>query len=113
LKLAGHGSHGVHVCHRCGWPFPKPHPSARRKRAHKKICGTLEGYKVVDSEETSLSALSDDDNVSDEEPETPSENSCYRIMFFPPIKLRKRMDLLLWMLDFIVGSLRLLKVKLN
>jgi len=86
LKLAGHGSHGVHVCHRCGWPFPKPHPSARCKRAHNKICGTLEGYKVVDSEETSLSALSDDDNVSDEEPETPSENSCYRIMFFFPHK---------------------------
>ncbi|KAJ6334138.1 hypothetical protein OIU78_011111 [Salix suchowensis] len=68
----GHGSHGVHVCHKCGWPFPNPHPSARRKRAHKKICGTLEGYKTVDSEETSLSALSDDDSVSDEDPETPS-----------------------------------------
>ncbi|KAB5569693.1 hypothetical protein DKX38_003486 [Salix brachista] len=68
----GHGSHGVHVCHKCGWPFPNPHPSARRKRAHKKICGTLEGYKIVDSEETSLSALSDDDSVSDEDPETPS-----------------------------------------
>ncbi|XP_011024792.1 PREDICTED: uncharacterized protein LOC105125842 isoform X3 [Populus euphratica] len=69
---SGHGSHGVRVCHRCGWPFPQPHPSARRKHAHKKICGTLEGYKVVDSEEASLSALSDDDNFSDEEPETPS-----------------------------------------
>lgn len=33
--------------------------------------------------------------------------------FFFPIKLRKRMDLLLWILDFIVGSLRLLKVKLK
>jgi hypothetical protein len=35
------------------------------------------------------------------------------LCFFSPIKLRKRMDLLLWMLDFIVGSLRLLKVKLK
>ncbi|KAG6787315.1 hypothetical protein POTOM_008954 [Populus tomentosa] len=77
-QTPGHGSHGVHVCHRCGWPFPKPHPSARRKRAHKKICGTLEGYKVVDSEETSLPALSDDDNVSDEEPETPGPKGLER-----------------------------------
>ncbi|XP_011011110.1 PREDICTED: uncharacterized protein LOC105115788 [Populus euphratica] len=76
----GHGSHGVRVCHRCGWPFPQRHPSARRKHAHKKICGTLEGYKVVDSEEASLSALSDDDddNFSDEEPETPSPKGLER-----------------------------------
>ncbi|XP_061961005.1 uncharacterized protein LOC133681852 isoform X3 [Populus nigra] len=68
----GHESHGVYVCHKCGWPFPNPHPSARHRRAHKKICGTLEGYKFVDSEETPLSALSDDDHGSDEDPKTPS-----------------------------------------
>jgi len=82
LNFAGHESHGVYVCHKCGWPFPNPHPSARHRRAHKKICGTLEGYKFVDSEETPLSALSDDDHGSDEDPKTPSENSCYGIMFF-------------------------------
>ena len=92
------------MCQKCGWPFPNQHPSARRKRAHKKICGTLEGYKIVDSEETSLSALSDDDSVSDEAPETPSENSCYRIMFLFlfSIKRGKRINILLRMLCFIV-----------
>uniref|UniRef100_A0A6N2MQI8 C2H2-type domain-containing protein n=1 Tax=Salix viminalis TaxID=40686 RepID=A0A6N2MQI8_SALVM len=68
----GHESHGVYVCNKCGWPFPNPHPSARHRRAHKKICGTLKGYKFVDSEETPLSALSDDDRGSDEDPKTPS-----------------------------------------
>ncbi|KAJ6329315.1 hypothetical protein OIU77_010902 [Salix suchowensis] len=68
----GHESHGVYVCNKCGWPFPNPHPSARHRRAHRKICGTLKGYKFVDSEETPLSALSDDDRGSDEDPKTPS-----------------------------------------
>ncbi|KAL8245610.1 hypothetical protein R6Q59_011868 [Mikania micrantha] len=40
----GHKSHGVHFCNRCGWPFPNPHPSAKHRRAHKKICGTIDGY---------------------------------------------------------------------
>nr|AOF43491.1 C2H2 family protein [Populus trichocarpa] len=74
----GHESHGVYVCHKCGWPFPNPHPSARHRRAHKKICGTLEGYKFVDSEETPLSALSDDDHGSDEDPKTPSPKGLER-----------------------------------
>ncbi|KAG6750015.1 hypothetical protein NC652_033560 [Populus alba x Populus x berolinensis] len=74
----GHESHGVYVCHKCGWPFPNPHPSARHRRAHKKICGTLEGYKFVDSEETPLSALSDDDHVSDEDPKTSSPKGLER-----------------------------------
>ncbi|XP_011006105.1 PREDICTED: uncharacterized protein LOC105112197 isoform X2 [Populus euphratica] len=74
----GHESHGVYVCHKCGWPFPNPHPSARHRRAHKKICGTLEGYKFVDSEETPLSALSDDDRGSDEDPKTPSPKGLER-----------------------------------
>ncbi|XP_034905160.1 uncharacterized protein [Populus alba] len=74
----GHESHGVYVCHKCGWPFPNPHPSARHRRAHKKICGTLEGYKFVDSEETPLSALSDDDHGSDEDPKTSSPKGLER-----------------------------------
>lgn len=41
----GNENHGVYVCHKCGWPFPNPHPSAKHRRAHKKICGTIEGYK--------------------------------------------------------------------
>ncbi|XP_057416404.1 uncharacterized protein LOC130710998 isoform X3 [Lotus japonicus] len=59
---SGHESHGVHVCRKCGWPFPNPHPSAKHRRAHKKICGTIEGYKLVGS---------DDEHVSDDDFKTP------------------------------------------
>ncbi|XP_061375808.1 uncharacterized protein LOC133317924 [Gastrolobium bilobum] len=40
----GQESHEVHVC-KCrkrGWPFSNPHPSAKHRRPHKKICGTIE-----------------------------------------------------------------------
>ncbi|KAA8527881.1 hypothetical protein F0562_035250 [Nyssa sinensis] len=69
---SGHESHGVHVCHKCGWPFPNPHPSAKHRRAHKKICGTIEGYKLIDSEEHTGLTLSDDEQLSDEDRRTPS-----------------------------------------
>ncbi|GKV28608.1 hypothetical protein SLEP1_g37631 [Rubroshorea leprosula] len=69
--FVGHESHGVHLCNKCGWPFPKPHPSARHRRAHKKICGTIEGYKLVDSGETKQGDASDDDHLSDEDRKTP------------------------------------------
>ncbi|CAI9284147.1 unnamed protein product [Lactuca saligna] len=40
-----------HIFHRCGWSFQKSHPSSKHRRAHKKICGTIEGYpKLIDSE---------------------------------------------------------------
>ncbi|KAK9288836.1 hypothetical protein L1049_017301 [Liquidambar formosana] len=68
----GHENHGVHVCHKCGWPFPKPHPSAKHRRAHKRICGTVEGYKLIDSEENPHLTLSDDEHLSDEDHKTPS-----------------------------------------
>lgn len=55
-------SHGVHVCNKCGWPFPNPHPSAKHRRAHKRVCGTIEGFKLVESEaNTLLTVVSDDD----------------------------------------------------
>ncbi|KAA3480335.1 30S ribosomal S5 [Gossypium australe] len=60
---SGHESHGVHLCHKCGWPFPNPHPSAKHRRAHKKICGTIEGFKLVPSAEQITRT-----NGSDEEP---------------------------------------------
>ncbi|XP_076882892.1 uncharacterized protein LOC143531489 [Bidens hawaiensis] len=42
-----HTTHsGAYVCHRCGWQFPNPHPSAKHRRAHKKICGTIDGYNT-------------------------------------------------------------------
>lgn len=56
LGFVGQESHGVHVCNKCGWIFPNPHPSARHRRAHKRVCGTIEGFKLVESE-----AISDDD----------------------------------------------------
>ncbi|XP_022979695.1 uncharacterized protein LOC111479336 isoform X4 [Cucurbita maxima] len=54
-------SHGVHVCNKCGWHFPNPHPSAKRRRAHKRVCGTIEGFKLVESEANTLVTISDDD----------------------------------------------------
>lgn len=65
----GHESHGgVHVCSKCGWPFPNPHPSARHRRAHKRICGTIDGYKLVGLQENTQS----DDEHSDDDRKTPS-----------------------------------------
>ncbi|KAL4591133.1 hypothetical protein LXL04_004083 [Taraxacum kok-saghyz] len=60
---SGHGSHGVHLCHRCGWPFPNPHPSSRQRRSHKKICGTIDGYtNLIHSE-----VVSDDEHHPDDD----------------------------------------------
>ncbi|KAG7995350.1 hypothetical protein I3843_01G104300 [Carya illinoinensis] len=67
LQTREHEGHGVHVCHKCGWPFPNPHPSARHRRAHKKICGTIEGYKLVDSEDKPHLNISDEEHLSDED----------------------------------------------
>ncbi|OVA12986.1 zinc finger protein [Macleaya cordata] len=63
-----HG-HGHHVCTRCGWTFPNAHPSAKHRRAHKKVCGKLEGFKVPDEHENGSSThLADfeDEHLSDE-----------------------------------------------
>ncbi|GKC55732.1 uncharacterized mitochondrial protein-like protein [Tanacetum coccineum] len=65
--------HQVHICHRCGWPFPNSHPSSKHRKAHKKACGTIEGYpKLIHSD-----PLSDDD---EEEENTPSPNIEKRIV---------------------------------
>ncbi|XP_027119155.1 uncharacterized protein [Coffea arabica] len=63
-SAGGHEGHGVHLCHKCGWPFPNPHPSAKHRRAHKRVCGKVEGYKLVDSE---IDHVSDDDHLSDDD----------------------------------------------
>ncbi|XP_020204056.1 uncharacterized protein LOC109789501 isoform X2 [Cajanus cajan] len=70
-NAAGHESHGVHLCHKCGWPFPNPHPSAKHRRAHKKICGTVEGYKLSLSEGQPRLNGSDDEHVSDDDHKSP------------------------------------------
>ena len=36
------GIHGTDLL-----PFPKSHPSAKQRRAHKNICGTIEGFKLI------------------------------------------------------------------
>ncbi|OMP10801.1 hypothetical protein COLO4_04260 [Corchorus olitorius] len=65
FNFAGHESHGVYVCHKCGYQFPNAHPSAKHRRSHKKHCGKTEGSKLDDS---AHSPASDD---SDEDPKTP------------------------------------------
>ncbi|KAJ9541632.1 hypothetical protein OSB04_028138 [Centaurea solstitialis] len=73
--------HSKTVCHRCGWPYPNSHPSSKHRRAHKRICGTIEGYtKLIDSD-----AISEDEHHSDEDKDkdkdkTPSPNIEKRIM---------------------------------
>jgi hypothetical protein len=32
-----------HKCGKCGWSYPVQHPSSKARKAHNKICGTLEG----------------------------------------------------------------------
>ncbi|MED6148787.1 hypothetical protein PIB30_056183 [Stylosanthes scabra] len=61
-QTQGNENHGVHVCNKCGWPFPNPHPSAKQRRSHKKNCGTIEGYKLLNP--------SDDEHFSDNDQKT-------------------------------------------
>ncbi|XP_073098723.1 uncharacterized protein [Elaeis guineensis] len=54
------------VCHKCGWVFPNPHPSAKQRRAHRKHCGTTDGAAVStagggDGKKASDEELSDED----------------------------------------------------
>ncbi|GAB2295666.1 hypothetical protein Dimus_029820 [Dionaea muscipula] len=70
---SGHEGHGVHVCHKCGWVFPNPHPSAKNRRAHKRICGTIEGYKLSNSgEKTTHLDGSGDEHPEEDEQKTPT-----------------------------------------
>ncbi|XP_074306805.1 uncharacterized protein LOC141642044 isoform X2 [Silene latifolia] len=46
IKAGNDGNGGVLVCHKCGWPFPNVHPSSKHRRAHKRVCGTIEGYRL-------------------------------------------------------------------
>ncbi|KAK9062505.1 hypothetical protein SSX86_019692 [Deinandra increscens subsp. villosa] len=79
VKTPRYESHEVHICIRCGWPFPNSHPSSKHRRAHKKVCGTIEGHSKFDSE-----ADSDDEAHSDSyhevEEKTPSPKIEKRII---------------------------------
>ncbi|XP_077227299.1 pentatricopeptide repeat (PPR) superfamily protein isoform X2 [Tasmannia lanceolata] len=56
----GHENQSVHVCPKCGWSFPNSHPSSKHRSAHNKICGKIEGFKVMNLEVS-------DDELSDED----------------------------------------------
>lgn len=66
-------------CHKCGWPYPNPHPSAKQRRSHKKACGILEGYKLLPS-----SIASDDigGNRSDEDHKVAGEIKRNPLFFY-------------------------------
>ncbi|GAV58981.1 hypothetical protein CFOL_v3_02514 [Cephalotus follicularis] len=66
------GQHEGHLCHKCGWPFPNPHPSAKLRRAHKRVCGTIGGYRLLHPEENLYLTTHSDDDHSDEDHRTPS-----------------------------------------
>lgn len=60
-----------HVCSKCGWNYPNPHPSAKNRRAHKKICGTIKGFEILGSDQN-LDLHKED--CLDDEQKTPSKN---------------------------------------
>ncbi|CAN6824712.1 unnamed protein product [Brassica oleracea] len=61
-----------HVCSKCGWNYPNPHPSAKNRRAHKKICGTIKGFEILGSEQANQNLDLQKGHCLDDEPKTPS-----------------------------------------
>ncbi|VVB01204.1 unnamed protein product [Arabis nemorensis] len=64
--------HGAHVCTKCGWNYPNPHPSAKNRRAHKKVCGTIKGFEIFDSETAKQILDLQEEHCMDDEQKTPS-----------------------------------------
>lgn len=69
--------HEVHLCYRCGWPFPNPHPSAKHRRAHKRVCGTIEGFAINQPKSDD-----DDDDNSDDDDNNHHAPSQWNVEFF-------------------------------
>ncbi|XP_026400720.1 uncharacterized protein LOC113296632 [Papaver somniferum] len=44
-------NHGHHRCSKCNWPYANPHPSAKQRRHHKKVCGKVQGYVATSTDE--------------------------------------------------------------
>ncbi|KAL9261446.1 hypothetical protein AKJ16_DCAP10636, partial [Drosera capensis] len=65
--------HEGHVCHKCGWVYPNPHPSAKHRRSHKRICCTIEGFKHGNADEkTHLDGCVDEKQpVEEQQPHPP------------------------------------------
>ncbi|KAK9159807.1 hypothetical protein Syun_006148 [Stephania yunnanensis] len=61
--------HGSHVCSKCGWPFPNPHPSAKQRRAHKRVCGrvVVDGFKPHEGNPHLLVSDDEEDHDKGEE----------------------------------------------
>lgn len=59
--------HGVWVCHRCGWTYPNPHPSAKHRRNHRKHCGKIEGFTLIASGDRETQGGSSDEESTDDE----------------------------------------------
>ncbi|CAN6837966.1 unnamed protein product, partial [Brassica oleracea] len=68
------GAH--HVCTKCGWNYPNPHPSAKNRRSHKKICGTIKGFEILGSEMPKQNLDLQEDPCLDDEQKLPSKNVC-------------------------------------
>ncbi|KAK9671398.1 hypothetical protein RND81_12G027400 [Saponaria officinalis] len=76
-NISGHG--GVHICSKCGWPYPNAHPSSKNRRAHKKVCGTIDKYRLDnDAQEKTHVEDYDGELHSDDEFETPSDKGVKR-----------------------------------
>ncbi|CAH2079263.1 unnamed protein product [Thlaspi arvense] len=71
----GGKSNGAHVCTKCGWNYPNPHPSAKNRRAHKKICGTIKGFEILDSEKSKQNLDLQEEHFLDDEQKNPSPKS--------------------------------------
>uniref|UniRef100_A0A1J3JAU5 Uncharacterized protein n=1 Tax=Noccaea caerulescens TaxID=107243 RepID=A0A1J3JAU5_NOCCA len=69
---SGGKSNGAHVCTKCGWNYPNPHPSAKNRRAHKKICGTIKGFEILDSEKDKQNDDLQEEHCLNDEQKTPS-----------------------------------------
>ncbi|CAN7033907.1 unnamed protein product [Brassica rapa subsp. trilocularis] len=61
-----------HVCSKCGWNYPNPHPSAKNRRAHKKICGTIKGFEILGSDQANQNLDLQKGQCLDDEPKIPS-----------------------------------------
>ncbi|CAN7057942.1 unnamed protein product, partial [Brassica rapa subsp. trilocularis] len=65
-----------HVCTKCGWSYPNAHPSAKNRRSHKKICGTIKGFEILDSEMPNQNLDLQEDPSLDDEQKLPSKDIC-------------------------------------
>ncbi|CAL9225283.1 unnamed protein product [Arabidopsis halleri] len=74
-----------HVCTKCGWSYPNPHPSAKNRRAHKKICGTIKGFEIFDSDKAKQNLDLQEEHCLVDEQKSPSKNIC-------PIVVEKAAD---------------------